>query len=114
MTLRVFAVTILALLALASPASAKYLHLNEAQSAQHQYVEKIYYEAEGPYSWVFGHCWRVNVHAAQCGFLEIADSLALYQTPRIVVITLRGDKLYGHTLHGPDSTDKPRFIRKIK
>jgi hypothetical protein len=106
--MRLLVPTLLGCLALAAPASAKYLHLSEAQSAVHQYVPKIYAPAAEPFTWYYGHCWRVDPHLAQCGFEDQRSSIDLAM-PHVAVIALRGDKLYGHTL----DFDTPQFIRRL-
>jgi hypothetical protein len=100
--------TLIGCLALASPASAKYLHLSEALSAAHQYVKQNYAPAAEPFTWHYGHCWRVSPHVAQCGFEDRRSSIDL-ATPHVAVIAVRGDKLYGHTL----DFDTPQFIRRL-
>jgi hypothetical protein len=110
--MRLLLATTLATLAVATPASAKYLHINsEAGPASEEYWGKV---VPIP-SVTLHHCWHAGPHVVQCSYTKVLwnerDKTYSPEQNGVFVIALRRNgSLYGHTL----GVDKPRWIRKLR
>jgi hypothetical protein len=112
LAIRLLVATVTGCLALASPASAKYLHLNDVKTAAQKYAQ-LQSDAS-TYSTTTGSCWHAGPHLVQCSLTEDARYSGIFEN--VLVLALRGDKLYGHLLYvdeaGPNF-NRPRFIGRV-
>src|SRR3954464_5343855 len=108
--MRLIFVTLLGTLALASPASAKYLHLSEGKAGAQRYT-RIAADIT-TFSYELGSCWHAGPHIVQCSMTE--DARYSGKAEVVAVIALRGDKLYGHLRPGATGPVRPRFIGKLR
>ena len=109
--MRVLIATVLGFLALAAPASAKYLHMSEGKQAAQTFNELLA-RVVANHGSVIGNCWRANAHVVQCGMTQDAEYIN-GPSHYVVIIALRGDRLYGHArfLNPDGSTSDPEWKR---
>jgi hypothetical protein len=94
--IRLLVATLVGCMALASPAGASYLQMSEARPAAQKYAS-LYGVDGAPDGAKVDTCWRAGPRVVQCGYTIINPSQQTSPGPT-VVIALRGDWLYGHSI----------------
>src|SRR4051794_41224435 len=108
--MRLIFVTLLGTLALASPASAKYLHLSEGKAGAQRYT-RIAADIT-TFSYELGSCWHAGPHIVQCSMTE--DARYSGKAEVVAVIALSGGKLYCPLRHGGAGAVPARLLWKLR